>query len=102
MWDFVMDKVALGQVFSENFGFPCQSTFQLLSTITIIYQWGLYSRPKWQQYLGTQSHPKYSEGAAMKSTLKRKITYSSSALLTRIHHDLCTQSDIRKLLCRFV
>jgi hypothetical protein len=26
-WDFVMDKRALGQVFSENFGFPCLSTF---------------------------------------------------------------------------
>jgi hypothetical protein len=24
MWDFVVDKVALGQVFSEYFGFPCQ------------------------------------------------------------------------------
>jgi hypothetical protein len=32
MWHFVMEtKVALGQVFSENFGFfPCQSTFHLL------------------------------------------------------------------------
>jgi hypothetical protein len=30
MWDFVMEKVGLGQVFSENFGFPCQSTFNLL------------------------------------------------------------------------
>jgi hypothetical protein len=30
MWDFVMDKMALGQVFSETFGFPCQSTFHLL------------------------------------------------------------------------
>jgi hypothetical protein len=30
MWDFVMDKGALGQVFSENFGFPYQSTFNLL------------------------------------------------------------------------
>jgi hypothetical protein len=31
MWDFVMDKkVALGQVFTENFGFPCQYTFHLL------------------------------------------------------------------------
>jgi hypothetical protein len=30
MWDFVMAKVALGQVFSENFGFSCQSTFYLL------------------------------------------------------------------------
>jgi hypothetical protein len=27
MWDFVVDKVALGQVFSEYFGFPCQSHF---------------------------------------------------------------------------
>jgi hypothetical protein len=25
---FVVDKVALGQVFSEYFGFPCQSSFQ--------------------------------------------------------------------------
>jgi hypothetical protein len=30
MWDFVMDKVALVQVFFENFDFPCQSTFHLL------------------------------------------------------------------------
>jgi hypothetical protein len=31
MWDFAMDKVALEQEFSEkNFGFPCQSTFDLL------------------------------------------------------------------------
>jgi hypothetical protein len=27
MWDFVMDKRALGQVFSEYFGFLCQSFF---------------------------------------------------------------------------
>jgi hypothetical protein len=25
---FVVDKVALGQVFSEYFGFPCQSSFR--------------------------------------------------------------------------
>jgi hypothetical protein len=30
MWDFVMDRVALVQVFSENFGFPSQFTFHLL------------------------------------------------------------------------
>jgi hypothetical protein len=24
---FVVDKVALGQIFFENFGFPCQSSF---------------------------------------------------------------------------
>jgi hypothetical protein len=27
MWDFVVNKVALGQVFSEYFGYPCQSSF---------------------------------------------------------------------------
>jgi hypothetical protein len=29
MWDFVMDKSGAGAVFSENLGFPCQSTFHL-------------------------------------------------------------------------
>jgi hypothetical protein len=38
---FVVDKVALGQVFSEYFGFPCQSLFTNFSTITIIYRLGL-------------------------------------------------------------
>jgi hypothetical protein len=28
MWGFVVDKAALGQVFSEYFGIPCQSSFQ--------------------------------------------------------------------------
>jgi hypothetical protein len=31
---FVMDKVALGQVFSEYFGFPCQLSFHRLFHIT--------------------------------------------------------------------
>jgi hypothetical protein len=30
MWDFVVDEVALGQVFSEYFGFPCQFSFHQL------------------------------------------------------------------------
>jgi hypothetical protein len=31
MWDFLMDKSGAGAGFlSENFGFPCQSTFHLL------------------------------------------------------------------------
>jgi hypothetical protein len=39
---FVVDKVALGQVFSEYFGFPCQSSFhQFFSTFTITYHPGL-------------------------------------------------------------
>jgi hypothetical protein len=58
MWDFVVDKVALGQVFSEYFGFPCQFSFhQLLQKSSLSIIWCLYNRPKWPQYLGTQSHP---------------------------------------------
>jgi hypothetical protein len=30
MWDFVVDKVALGQVFSEYFGIPWQFSFHRL------------------------------------------------------------------------
>jgi hypothetical protein len=37
--------VALGQVFSENFGFPCQSTFHLLSTIIFTITRGWHNRP---------------------------------------------------------
>jgi hypothetical protein len=37
MWDFVMDKVALEQVFPECFGFPCQSSFQQLLHIHQLY-----------------------------------------------------------------
>jgi hypothetical protein len=38
---FVVDKVALRQVFSEYFGFPCQSSSTNFSTITITYHPGL-------------------------------------------------------------
>jgi hypothetical protein len=34
---FWWTKVALGQVFSENFGFPCQSTFHLLLHNHLLY-----------------------------------------------------------------
>jgi hypothetical protein len=30
MWDLWLDKVALGQVFSKYFGFPCQFSFHQL------------------------------------------------------------------------
>jgi hypothetical protein len=38
---FVVDKVALGQVFSEYFDFPCQFSFINFSTITITYHPGV-------------------------------------------------------------
>jgi hypothetical protein len=37
---FVVDKAALGQVFSEYFGFSCQST-----NFSIIITWGWHNRP---------------------------------------------------------
>jgi hypothetical protein len=45
MWDLWWTKVALGQVFSENFGFPCQSTFHLLSTFIFTITRGWQNRP---------------------------------------------------------
>jgi hypothetical protein len=38
---FVVDKVAVGQVFSEYFGFSCQFSFTDCSTFIIIYHPGL-------------------------------------------------------------
>jgi hypothetical protein len=38
---FVVDKVALGQVFSEYFGSPANLPFTNFSTITITYHPGL-------------------------------------------------------------
>jgi hypothetical protein len=55
---FVVEKAALGQVFSEYFGSPANSHSANCSTITIIYYLCWYNRPnsgrraKW-----TQSHP---------------------------------------------
>jgi hypothetical protein len=47
MWDFVVDIVALGKVFSEYFGFPCQFSFhQLLQKSSSSIIWGLYNRPE--------------------------------------------------------
>jgi hypothetical protein len=54
MWDFVVDKVALGQVFSKYFDFPCQSSFhQLLQKSSSSIIWGLYNRPEVAAVLGT-------------------------------------------------
>jgi uncharacterized protein YihD (DUF1040 family) len=43
---FVVDKMALGQVFSEYFGFPCQSSFHQLLHNPLIYHLRLYNRPE--------------------------------------------------------
>jgi hypothetical protein len=41
---FVVDKVALGQVFSEYFGFPCHSSFHQTPSLSISR--GRYNRPE--------------------------------------------------------
>jgi hypothetical protein len=43
---FVVDKMALGQVFSEDFGFPCQSSFPQLLHNHPHHHLGLYNRPE--------------------------------------------------------
>jgi hypothetical protein len=51
---FVVDKVALGQVFSEYFGFPCQSLFhKLLHNHPHLSSGACTIGQKWPQYLGT-------------------------------------------------
>jgi hypothetical protein len=50
---FVVDKVALGQVFSEYFGFPCQSSFnQLLHNYPHLSSGPGKIGQKWPQYKG--------------------------------------------------
>jgi hypothetical protein len=48
---FVVDKVALGKVFSEYFGFPSQSSFhQLLDNHPHLSSWAGTIGQKWPQY----------------------------------------------------
>jgi hypothetical protein len=55
---FVVDKVALGQVFSEYFGFPCQSSFdQLLHNHPHLSSWVCTIGQKWPQYQGFSPTP---------------------------------------------
>jgi hypothetical protein len=53
MWDFVVDKVALGHVFSELLRFPLPIFIPPIAPkIILIYHWDLYNTPKWPQYQG--------------------------------------------------
>jgi hypothetical protein len=55
---FVVDKVALGQVFSEYFGFPCQSSFhQLLHNHPHLSSGAGTIGQKWPQYKGPSPTP---------------------------------------------
>jgi hypothetical protein len=55
---FVVDKVALGQVFSEYFSFPCQSSFhQLLHNHPHLSPGASTIGQKWPQYKGLSPSP---------------------------------------------
>jgi hypothetical protein len=55
---FVVDKVALGQVLSEYFGFPCQSSFhQLLHNHPHLSSGAGTIGQKWPQYTGLSPTP---------------------------------------------
>jgi hypothetical protein len=55
---FVVDKVALGQVFSEYFGFTCQSSFhQLLHNHPHLSSGAGTIGQKWPQYKGLSPTP---------------------------------------------
>jgi hypothetical protein len=55
---FVVDKVALGQVFSEYFGFPCQSSFhELLHNHPHLSSGAGTIGQKWPQYKGLSPTP---------------------------------------------
>jgi hypothetical protein len=55
---FVVDKVALGQVFSEYFSFPCQSSFhQLLHNHPHLSSGTGTIGQKWPQYKGLTFTP---------------------------------------------
>jgi hypothetical protein len=54
----VVDKVALGQVFSQYFGFPCQSSFhQLLYNHLHLSSGAGTIGQKWPQYKGLSPTP---------------------------------------------
>jgi hypothetical protein len=55
---FVVEKVALGQVFSEYFGFPCQSSFhQVLHNHPHLSSGAGTIGQKWPQYNGLNPTP---------------------------------------------
>jgi hypothetical protein len=69
---FVVDKVELGQVFSEYFGFPCQSSFHQL----------LHNHPHQSSGAGTigQKWPQYKGLSPTPLALKKNVSRLSSAI----------------------
>jgi hypothetical protein len=79
--EFVMDKVALGQVFSEYFGFPCQSWFHKL----------FHSRPHLSSGAGTigQKWPQYKGLSPTPLAIKRIYNPTFSKGSASLKHEHC-------------
>jgi hypothetical protein len=71
---FVVDKVALGQVSSEYFGFPCQSSFHQLLHSHLSSGAGTIGQ-KWPQYKGLSPTP-----LAIKKTLVSTLVRFCNAI----------------------
>jgi hypothetical protein len=83
---FVVDKVALGQVFSEYFGFPCQSSFhQLLHNHPHLSSGVCTIGQKWLQYKGLSPTPPI-------IIIKKTQTFT-------INETECDLTNIRALIC---
>jgi hypothetical protein len=90
---FVVDKVALGQVFSEYFGFPCQSSFHRLlynhhqssGAGTIGQEWPTY------QVDSVSPHP---EKLKKNSFLIMLVNHESSLMPTFLFRKLTDETDI--------
>jgi hypothetical protein len=72
---FVVDKVALGQVFSEYFGFPCRSFQRLLHTCIIHH-------PSWYSWSNSGRRTKWTQSHNTKR--KKEVAVNRVALKTEI------------------
>jgi hypothetical protein len=69
---YVVDKVALGQVFPQYFGFPCQSSSrQKFSILTIT--WGRYNTPISQLVADVSSGPSLNSTPPHYAKLKKNM-----------------------------
>jgi hypothetical protein len=74
----IVDKVALGKVFSEYFGFPCQSSFhQLLHNHPHLSSGAGTISQKWSQYKGLSPTQLAIKKSSSKLIILLEVIYSS-------------------------
>jgi hypothetical protein len=91
----VVDKVALGQVFSEYFGFSCQSSFhQSLHTHPHLSSGAGTIGQKWPQYKGLSPTP-----LAIKKYEKNEHHHKNN--ITDMHLQMETWVDTETRVCLY-